>query len=62
MSDVQQNIANDRDLDYHLKTSLDKPTYDALNALAVKEHGGNRSACIRACVINALRTRYMLAE
>ena len=59
---IGDNIRNDADLDYQVKTSLDKRTLDGLRALADKEHGGNVAATIRACVVTALRQRYMLAE
>ena len=59
---IQDNIRHDSDLDYRVATNVDKRTMDGLRALADKEHDGNFSATVRACIVNALRTRYLLAE
>ena len=59
---ILDNIANDADLDYRVETSLDRHAYQALSILADTEHGGNRAAAVRAAIMTALRTRYLLAE
>ena len=59
---IQDNIRHDADLDYPVKTNVDRRTLDGLKALANKEHRGNVAAAVRACVVTALRTRYLLAE
>ena len=62
MPDILANIANDRDLDSRVSSSITRAARDALDTLAAKEHSGNRSAAVRACIMAALRQRYLLAE
>ena len=58
---IIDNIAHDADLDYKVETNIDQATWAGLLTLAEREHGGNRAAAVRACIINVLRTRYLIA-
>ena len=59
---IRRNIENDRNLDCRVGTSITKEARDALKVLAGREYHGNEAACVRACIMAALRQRYLLAE
>ena len=59
---IQDNIARDRDLDYHVSTSLTVDAGKALDKLVQREYGGNHAAAVRAAVMRMLRQGYWLAE
>ena len=59
---IQHNIKNDRNLDARVGTSITKEARAALKTLADREYHGNEAACVRACIMAALRQRYLLAE
>ena len=59
---IRYNLENDRDLDFRVSSSVTAEAGAALKVLAEREHHGNRAAAVRACIMAALRQRYLLAE
>ena len=54
---IQANLAEDRDLDCVVQTSVDRQTMSALDKTVHAEGWGHRAAFVRSLIVAALKQR-----